>query len=813
MASGSALSSLGLGSSVLTYDVIDKLRKADEANLLTPIDTKLTSLSTKKSDLSVLTKLAVTLESSTKALSDELSYLKRSATASNTAVSVTAVSGAKIEDFTLHVNNLAQRDIYQSNRFTAQDSTFATPTTSSPGTVVAPVATVTDGTSAVTGVTESSSVAFDAADLIAGDTITVGGLTLTATGNITQAEVVAAFASLSAGASTGNTVSNGTWSGTLGDFNSGAASGASLTFTSINVNTDVTNLVASTSGAAIAPSITTTDGVVPVVGNTESSSVAFNAANMLAGDSITIGGLTLTATGTITQAEAVAAFASLSSGATTGNSVANGAWSGTLSGFNSGTVSGSTLNFTSATTNTNVANLSVSATQEVGGSVAVPDTYSLSIGVNGKAYTLDMTSGTTLSQFAEMINDKTGGNMTASILNVGGTNPYKLVIKSNQVGADNAITFSSTSSSALKNLGLDATTLAIPNGNHLQTASDASFTYNGVSISRSTNTISDLVNGATITLNEKQTDTTVTNISIKQDLTLVKDGLSALVSKYNELMTNLKETTKYDVGTKVAGTFQNATQIKSLSSALSKQLLSTDESGRSIVDYGVSFDDTGTLKFDSSVFNAKVTNSATDVEDFFRGSTKMSETLYDGSAVAAGDLSFGSGDFSINGINIMFSTTGNDASANAIALRNAINGAGLTGIEAVVGTNNNIQLVSNAGYDIAILGNSTKLSSIGLNATTVNGQSTTRSGFFTKFDDLLKGYVVGNDSILGLFSKQMDTEKTTLTKQRAKNVTDLDSRYTAMATKFAAYDSIISKLNTQFETLSQQIKASYSTSS
>lgn len=53
------------------------------------------------------------------------------------------------------------------------------------------------------------------------------------------------------------------------------------------------------------------------------------------GDTMTIGGLTLTATGTITQAEALEAFANLSAGATSGNTVKNGTWSGTLNGFNS----------------------------------------------------------------------------------------------------------------------------------------------------------------------------------------------------------------------------------------------------------------------------------------------------------------------------------------------------------------------------------------------------------------------------------------------------------------------------------------------
>lgn len=686
----SALSSLGLGSSgVLSYDTIDSLRKVDESAILTPIDNKLTTNASKTSDLTVLSTLTTSLESITKSLSDELSYLKRSTTVSNTAVSVTTASGATIQDFSIHVNALAQKDIYQSNSFTSETSTFSSSTSTTAGTVVAPSATTTNGSASVT----------------------------------------------------------------------------------------------------------------------ESSAVTFNSANMSYGDTLTIGGLTLTARGTITQAEAIAAFANLSSGATSGNTVNNGAWSGTLSDFNSGTASGSTLTFTSTTANTDVTDLAISATQEIGGTaIPVPASYTLSMAISGTTYNLDMTSNTTLTQLKDMINDAAGSKVTASILNVGGTNPYKLVIKSNDLGESNAISFSSTSVSALKNLGLDSTSIT---ANHLQTASDASFTYNGVTISRSTNTISDLINGTTITLNEKQADGINTKVSVTQDLSNLKDNLTSLVSKYNELVTSLKTSTKYDSETKVAGTFQSTSQIKNLSTALSKQILSIDEDGRSIVDYGISFDDTGVLKFDATVFNAKVTSNPTDVEDFFRGSTTISATSYTSSAVSSSALSFASGDMSINGIEILFSTTGTDAATNALALKNAINAAGLTGIEATIDSNNSIQLSSSAGYDIVITGDDAKLSSVGFTATSTTSESTTTAGFFTKFDDLLKSYASGTSSIFGLFNTQLTTEKTALTKQRTNSVKKLDDKYAAMATKFAAYDSIISKLTTQFETLSQQIKASY----
>lgn len=804
----SSISSLGLGSDgVLSYDVIDQLREVDEKAQLDPIDAKITTNKSKQDDLSVLTTLTASLKSVTSTLADEMSYLKRTTSVSNSAVSVIANSGSTIQDFSIHVDTLAQRDIYQSSSFALETSTFSGSSVTPAGTVVAPSVTTTNGQAAVIGVTETATLTFDAADMVSGDTLTVGGLTLTATGNITQAEVVAAFASLTSGAMAGNSVANGTWSGTLTGFNSSTATGTSLTFTSTTANTNVVNLSVSTTGTSVvAPSIATTEGVTPITATTESSLVAFNSADMSYGDKITIGGLTLTATGPITQAQVAAAFANLSAGATAGNSVTNGSWSGTLTGFNSGATSGTSVTFTSTTANTNVADLAVSVVKETGGTTTVPNSYTLSIGIDGETYDLSLTVGTTLTQLKDMINDKTDGKVTASILNIGGTNPYKLVIKSAETGKDNAITFSSTSIGALRNLGLDSTSLAT-NGNHLQNATDASFTYNGVSITRSTNTIDDLSSGLTITLNEKQAAGITTNVSIKQDTSALKDSLESLVSKYNELMSNLQEATKYDIDTQTAGLFQGVSQITSLKSALSRQILSTDSEGRSLADYGVALNDSGVLEFTASTFDTKVSKDAKDVQDFFRGSTTYRTNTYTGTSVQAGNLSFTGDNLVINGISIAFSTTGNDATANALALQQAINSAGLTGVQALLGKNNNIYLESTSGMDIEITGDATKLSTIGFTASNSYAQSVTTEGFFTNWNNSLASYITGDESIFKLFEASLTTEKTSLTKNRASTVERLDKKYEMMATRFAAYDSIINKLNTQFNTLSQMIDA------
>ncbi len=83
------------------------------------------------------------------------------------------------------------------------------------------------------------------------------------------------------------------------------------------------------------------------------------------------------------------------------------------------------------------------------------------------------------------------------------------------------------------------------------------------------------------------------------------------------------------------------------------------------------------------------------------------------------------------------------------------------------------------------------------------------NGFFTDFNDLLARYVSGDSSILSLYEQSLSTEKTSLTKERVSTVSRLDDRYETMAARFAAYDSIINKLNNQFSALSMMIESSY----
>ena len=220
--------------------------------------------------------------------------------------------------------------------------------------VVLDAATAATATTVATQIqqTLSNNAAFNTSS---GRTVTVSGATLTFTYAASDGDVSATSFDPKAATLITSTVSTTRDAITQGS-ESFKANGAFL-------NSGALTMSADTAGAVTASFETSTGETIAMQGIlnnsavTETSAVTFNA--MTSGQSITLGGLTYTATAANTAAQAAAAFASLSNGATAGVTT-YGSFSGTLSGFASGAVSTSTVTFTSASTGTNVTNMPIS---------------------------------------------------------------------------------------------------------------------------------------------------------------------------------------------------------------------------------------------------------------------------------------------------------------------------------------------------------------------------------------------------------------------------------------------------------------------
>ena len=123
MADFGVLSSLGAGSGgVLSYDVIDKLKQADETTMIDPFKTRLSNTENKEKSLNDLITQISLFKSSFSDFKNGEIFQKRLADVNGSSVSATVNSGVKVQSISMDVKQLAQNDIYQSKGYDSEDS-------------------------------------------------------------------------------------------------------------------------------------------------------------------------------------------------------------------------------------------------------------------------------------------------------------------------------------------------------------------------------------------------------------------------------------------------------------------------------------------------------------------------------------------------------------------------------------------------------------------------------------------------------------------------------------------------------------------
>ena len=122
MADLGTLSSLGISSGVLNYDLINKLKEADKSAMVKPLENKYDLLKKKESALSQFVTIGSTVKTDILDLADGTLFAKVSTNVNGNSVNVTADDGVKPQTFDINVTQLAQNDVYQSKGFASKDA-------------------------------------------------------------------------------------------------------------------------------------------------------------------------------------------------------------------------------------------------------------------------------------------------------------------------------------------------------------------------------------------------------------------------------------------------------------------------------------------------------------------------------------------------------------------------------------------------------------------------------------------------------------------------------------------------------------------
>jgi flagellar hook-associated protein 2 len=266
-------------------------------------------------------------------------------------------------------------------------------------------------------------------------------------------------------------------------------------------------------------------------------------------------------------------------------------------------------------------------TSEVNGGDAF--TLTLVKGPIGSQTTVDieiLETETNASAMVSKINQADAG-VTAQLVDTGvdGPNRYKVVL-TGKPGTDNQFT---VSTNAADTAGINFATAAD------QQAADASLVVNGVSITRSSNTINDVIPGVTLTL--LATTTTSASVAVSRDTSGVKEKIQGIVQAYNDMVSDFAVLTgpKSDDEEDI---FSGSLKGDSTPRTVLAQIRTTffgesDTKGDTIGtfrDLGVSVDKDGVVSLDETVLDSALSGNFEEVVKTLAGRT--SETV-DGETV------------------------------------------------------------------------------------------------------------------------------------------------------------------------------------
>lgn len=257
-----------------------------------------------------------------------------------------------------------------------------------------------------------------------------------------------------------------------------------------------------------------------------------------------------------------------------------------------------------------------------------------------------------LAGVRDAINAAAAG-VSASIVNDGSGN--RLVISSTDSGSANALRITAvdddsnhTDNAGLSQLIYDASTGGNSNLAQTQAAQNASAVIDGITLSKASNTFSDVIEGVTLTLLKTNTGAPTT-LTVARDTASVKSAVESFVKAYNDASKVLKDLSAYDAATKRGAILQGDSTVRSIQSQLRSVLntaLTTAGGGlTTLSDIGVSFQKNGTLALDSAKLQAAMDNPSKDISTLFAAVGKPTDSLI---AFAGSTAATRAGDYAVN---------------------------------------------------------------------------------------------------------------------------------------------------------------------
>jgi flagellar hook-associated protein 2 len=235
-------------------------------------------------------------------------------------------------------------------------------------------------------------------------------------------------------------------------------------------------------------------------------------------------------------------------------------------------------------------------------------------------------SNNTLEGIRDAINSAALG-VTATIVNDGSGTPYRLALTSSSSGASNSLKITTGGGDGAIDSLLGYDPAGTQNLNQTLAAQNAALTVNGIAITSASNSVSEAIQGVTLTL--KSTTTTPSNLTVARDTAAIDTAASSFVESYNALASQIKSRSAYAVDGKGGGALAGDGTLRTMQEQL-RGIFNTPASGgtlTSLAEVGMAFQKDGSLQLDSSKLNSAISANFSDVTHLFSSSTGYATRL------------------------------------------------------------------------------------------------------------------------------------------------------------------------------------------
>jgi flagellar hook-associated protein 2 len=237
------------------------------------------------------------------------------------------------------------------------------------------------------------------------------------------------------------------------------------------------------------------------------------------------------------------------------------------------------------------------------------------------------------------INAANAGVTASLVANAAGSDfPYKIFL-TGPSGAPSAFSLSvdyGAGDEVMVSPGLNFTASNPVN----QIAADAKVNVDGITFTRSTNTMTDVVPG--LTFNLKATTTSAASVDLTRDTSAVKEKLNAMVTAYNDAIAIMGEVSNPKSTFETYGaTLVGDSTVRSLKQQLRQMIMGPSSTPGSNVgamwQMGISVNETGVMSIDKTKLDAALTNNYSDVVKTFTGNQNGLTAFSPAAGGVAGD--------------------------------------------------------------------------------------------------------------------------------------------------------------------------------